>query len=346
MTEPFIFYPFAIATQPDDQFVINLDQIKEHEFAMVQGYAGVEMLRRAYPDLNILTIDTAREGLKLVETGQVYGYIDTVPTINYQMLRHGISHLKISGVLEQQYAMSVGIGRHALMLQSIYDKAIGNTTETERQQILKNWLSVTLQSPISKTLIVEIIIVIGAGNIWRGTENAESGIDRVPSDYIGMMGTIMNAVALQAGLEKQGIETRVMSALHIPAVAEPYIRRRAVRHLEKKRIIICAAGTGNPYFTTDSAAGLRALELKCDVLLKGTNTDGVYDADPKTNPDATRYDQVTFDEVLDKNLRVMDMTAIAQCRDNDMPIVIFKLLEKGNVKKVVEGDDIGTRIIL
>ena len=193
---------------------------------------------------------------------------------------------------------------------------------------------------------VEIIIVIGAGNIWRGTENAESGIDRVPSDYIGMMGTIMNAVALQAGLEKQGIETRVMSALHIPAVAEPYIRRRAVRHLEKKRIIICAAGTGNPYFTTDSAAGLRALELKCDVLLKGTNTDGVYDADPKTNPDATRYDQVTFDEVLDKNLRVMDMTAIAQCRDNDMPIVIFKLLEKGNVKKVVEGDDIGTRIIL
>ncbi|MEX1201325.1 MAG: diguanylate cyclase [Methylophaga sp.] len=160
VTDPFIFYPFAVATQPDNQFVINLDQIKEHEFVMVQGYAGVEMLRRGYPDLNILTVDTPREGLKLVETGQAYGYIDTVPTINYQMLRHGISHLKISGVLEQQYAMSVGIGRHALTLQSIYDKAIGNTSETERQQILKNWLSVTLQSPISKTLIGQIVIVI------------------------------------------------------------------------------------------------------------------------------------------------------------------------------------------
>lgn len=193
---------------------------------------------------------------------------------------------------------------------------------------------------------VEIIIVIGAGNIWRGTENAESGIDRVPSDYIGMMGTIMNAVAVQAGLEKLNIDTRILSALDIPAVAEPYIRRRALRHLEKKRIIICAAGTGNPYFTTDSAAGLRALELECDALLKGTNTDGVYNDDPRSNPDATRYDEVTFDEVLDKNLRVMDMTAIAQCRDNQMPIVVFKLLEKGNVKKVIEGKDVGTRIVL
>ncbi len=193
---------------------------------------------------------------------------------------------------------------------------------------------------------IQIIIVIGAGNIWRGTENAESGIDRVPSDYIGMMGTIMNAVAVQAGLEKLNIDTRIMSALDIPAVAEPYIRRRAIRHLEKNRIIICAAGTGNPYFTTDSAAGLRSLELDCDALLKGTNTDGVYDSDPKTNPNATKYDQVTFDEVLDKNLRVMDMTAIAQCRDNDMPIVIFKLLEKGNIKRVIEGEDVGTRIVL
>ena len=193
---------------------------------------------------------------------------------------------------------------------------------------------------------VEIIIVIGAGNIWRGSENAESGIDRVPSDYIGMMATIMNAVALQAGLEKLDIDTRVMSALDIPAVAEPYLRRRAIRHLEKRRIIICAAGTGNPYFTTDSAAGLRALELECDALMKGTNTDGVYDADPKTNPDATKYDEVTFDEVLDKNLRVMDMTAIAQCRDNQMPIVVFRLLEPGNVQKVIQGKDVGTRITL
>jgi len=193
---------------------------------------------------------------------------------------------------------------------------------------------------------IEIIIVVGAGNIWRGSENAESGIDRVPSDYIGMMGTVMNAVAIQAGLEKLQIETRVLSALDIPAVAEPYIRRRAVRHLEKNRIVICAAGTGNPYFTTDSAAALRSLELECDVLMKGTNTDGVYDSDPRTNPEAVKYDQVTFDEVLDKDLRVMDMTAIAQCRDNKMPIIVFKLLEEGNVQRVINGENVGTRIIL
>lgn len=160
VTEPFIFYPFAIATQPGDQFVINLDQIKERQFAMVQGYAGVAMLRRAYPALQIYTVNTPREGLKLVETGQVYGYIDTVPTINYQMLRHGISHLKISGVLEQQYAMSVGIGRHVLQLQNIYDKAIANTSELERQQILRNWLSLEFQSPFSQTLMWQIVMAV------------------------------------------------------------------------------------------------------------------------------------------------------------------------------------------
>lgn len=192
---------------------------------------------------------------------------------------------------------------------------------------------------------VEIVIVIGAGNIWRGTENSESGIDRVPSDYIGMLGTIMNSVALQAGLEKCGIETRVCSALDMPAVAEPYVRRRAERHLEKGRVVICSAGTGSPFFTTDSAAALRSLELDCEVLIKATNIDGVYNADPRTNPDAKKYDEVVFTEVLEKDLRVMDATAIAQCRDNNMPIVVFELMNTGNLQKVVCGESVGTRIV-
>lgn len=193
---------------------------------------------------------------------------------------------------------------------------------------------------------VQVVLVIGAGNIWRGAENGDSGIERVPSDYIGMLGTIMNAVALQAGLEKAGMETRICSALDMPSVAEPYIRRRAVRHLEKNRIVICAAGTGNPYFTTDSAAALRSLELDCDVLMKATNIDGVYNDDPRKNPKATKYDTVSFDEVLEKNLRVMDGTAIAQCRDNKMPIIVFRLMEAGNIRRVLAGDSVGTRITI
>ena len=192
---------------------------------------------------------------------------------------------------------------------------------------------------------VEIVIVIGAGNIWRGA-NHVSGIARVPSDYIGMLGTIMNSIALQAALEKRGVFSRVCSALNMPAVAEPYLRRRAMRHLEKKRVVICAAGTGNPYFTTDSAATLRALELGCDVVLKATNVDGVYDSDPKKDKGAKKYEVVTFDEVLEKDLRVMDGTAIAQCRDNKLPIVVFELLEKGNLRRVLCGEEIGTRIVL
>ncbi len=192
----------------------------------------------------------------------------------------------------------------------------------------------------------EFVLVIGAGNIWRGGKDTESGIDRVPSDYIGMLATIMNAVALQASLEKSKLRTRVCSALEFPSVAEPYIKRRAMRHLEKSRIVICAAGIGNPYFTTDSAAALRSLELECDVILKATNVDGVYDSDPKLNADAKKYETVSFDEVLEKNLRVMDATAIAQCRDNKMPIVVFELMKKGNLKKVLEGGNIGTRIVI
>ena len=191
---------------------------------------------------------------------------------------------------------------------------------------------------------VEIVIVIGAGNIWRGRENDKSGIERVPSDFIGMLGTIMNSVALQAGLEKLGVHSRVCSALDIPAVAEPYITRRAMRHLEKDRIVICAAGTGNPYFTTDSAAALRSLELGCDAVFKATNVDGVYDSDPQKNKNAKRFEKITFDEVLEKDLKVMDATAVAQCRDNNMPIVVFELLKKGNLKSVLTGKNVGTRI--
>lgn len=196
-----------------------------------------------------------------------------------------------------------------------------------------------------KKLGIEIVIVIGAGNIWRGGSENESGIPRVPSDYIGMLGTIMNSVALQANLEKIGIDTRVCSALDIPSIAESYIKRRAMRHLEKGRVVICAAGTGNPYFTTDSAAALRSLELECDVLIKATNIDGVYDADPRKNSKAKKYETVCFDEVLEKNLKVMDGTAIAQCRDNKMPIIVFELMKEGNLKKVVQGKIIGTKII-
>jgi uridylate kinase len=192
---------------------------------------------------------------------------------------------------------------------------------------------------------VEIVIVIGAGNIWRGSSSEASGIDRVPSDYIGMLGTVMNSLALQANLEKKhGIQTRVCSALDIPSVAEAYITRRVLRHLQKKRIVICAAGTGNPYFTTDSAAALRALELQCDILMKATNVDGVYSADPKKDPNAKKYDEITYTEILEHELRVMDATAIAQCRDNNMPLLVFELLAKGAMKKAVQGKKIGTKV--
>lgn len=198
----------------------------------------------------------------------------------------------------------------------------------------------------AKKLGVEVILVIGAGNIWRGARNDAADIERVPSDYIGMLATIMNSIAMQAALEKLGVETRVASALDIPSVAEPYILRRALRHLEKGRIVICAGGTGNPFFTTDSAAALRALELGCDAVLKGTNVEGIYDKDPRTNTDAVLYDTVTFDEVLEKDLKVMDATAIAQCRDNAMPIVVFELMGQGNIKRVIAGNEpVGTRVV-
>ena len=191
----------------------------------------------------------------------------------------------------------------------------------------------------------EIAIVVGGGNIFRGVSESAGNMDRAAADYIGMLATVMNAVVLQDALEQVGVYTRVMSAIDIPQLAEPFIRRRAVRHLEKKRVVIFAAGTGNPYFTTDSAAALRALEIQADVILKGTKVDGIYTADPVKDPTATKFDTITFQEVLEKQLKVMDASAISLCKDNNLPIMVFNMREDGNIVKAVCGDmSIGTLV--
>ena len=190
----------------------------------------------------------------------------------------------------------------------------------------------------------ELCLVIGGGNIFRGMAGAAKGMDRATADYMGMLATIMNALAMQDALEQQGVETRVQSAIPMAAVCEPYIRRRAERHLDKGRVVIFAAGTGSPYFTTDSGAALRAAEMKCDALFKGTSVDGVYDSDPKANPAARRYDRIGYDKVLADNLKVMDAAAIALCRDNRIPIVVFNIREEGNLARVLSGDGISTTV--
>src|ERR687893_870226 len=192
---------------------------------------------------------------------------------------------------------------------------------------------------------VEVAIFVGGGNIFRGVSESAGNMDRAAADYIGMLATVMNSVVLQDALEKLDVHTRVMSAINIPQVAEPFIRRRAVRHLEKNRVVIFAGGTGNPYFTTDSAAALRALEIKADVILKATKVEGVYTADPVKDPSATRFDCITYQEVLEKQLKVMDASAISLCMDNDLPIVIFNMRTPGNIVRVVMGEDgVGTRV--
>jgi len=191
---------------------------------------------------------------------------------------------------------------------------------------------------------VELAIVIGGGNIFRGNMGTASGMDRASADYMGMMATVMNAIGLQDALERQGASVRVISALYIKEVAEPYIRRRAVRHLEKGRILIFAAGTGNPYFTTDTAASLRAMEIQADVVLKGTKVNGVYTADPMKDPDAVRYETLTFTEALTKQLGVMDATALSLCRDNKMPIVVFDVTQSGEMLKAITGEAVGTLV--
>lgn len=194
---------------------------------------------------------------------------------------------------------------------------------------------------------IQIAVVVGGGNIFRGVSASAGNMDRAAADYIGMLATVMNAVVLQDAPEKIGIETRVLSAIDIPQLAEPFIRRRAIRHLEKARIVILAAGTGNPFFSTDSAAALRALEIKADAILKGTKVDGVYSADPVKDPTATRFDCITFQEVLEKNLRVMDASAISMCRDNNLPIIVFNMRTPGNIARVVSSESgIGTLVCL
>jgi uridylate kinase len=192
---------------------------------------------------------------------------------------------------------------------------------------------------------VDLCIVIGGGNVIRGITAASEGMDRASADYMGMMASVINALALQDALEKQGLTTRVLSALEIQSVAEPYIRRRAERHLEKGRVVVFAGGTGNPYFSTDTAAALRAAEIHADVILMGKNgVDGVYSADPKLDPTAVRYERVRFDEALQKNLRVMDQTALALCRENKTPIIVFDISRPGNLRRVAVGEEVGTRV--
>jgi len=195
-----------------------------------------------------------------------------------------------------------------------------------------------------QALGVQIAIVVGGGNFFRGVADQARDMDRVSADHMGMLGTVINALALQDALEKRGVYTRVMSAIEMNQVAEPFIRRRAIRHLEKERVVVFAAGTGNPYFSTDTAASLRAMEIKADAILKGTKVDGVYDADPVLVKDAKMFDQISYLDVIKRGLKVMDGTAIALCRDNNLPIVIFNLTRHGNIKRVLTGEKIGSLI--
>jgi uridylate kinase len=191
---------------------------------------------------------------------------------------------------------------------------------------------------------IEVAVVIGGGNIFRGVSAASNGIDRVQGDYMGMLATVINGMALQSSLEEACVQTRLQTAIKIEAVAEPYIKRKAVRHLEKKRVVIFGGGTGNPFFTTDSAAVLRAIEINADVILKGTRVDGVYDSDPEKNKKAKKYDTISFSDVLSKNLKVMDSTAFTLSQENNLPIIVFNMNERGNLLKVIKGKEIGTKI--
>ncbi len=190
----------------------------------------------------------------------------------------------------------------------------------------------------------EVAIVIGGGNIYRGMNEAETGIERAHGDYMGMLATVINAMALQAMLEKIGVFTRLQTAIKMEQIAEPYIRRRAMRHLEKRRVVIFGAGTGNPYFTTDTAGVLRAIEIKADVILKGTRVDGIYTADPEKDPTATKYETLTFKDAISKNLKVMDMTAFTLCQENKLPIIVFDMNTPGNLLKLLQGNNVGTLV--
>lgn len=191
---------------------------------------------------------------------------------------------------------------------------------------------------------IQVAIVIGGGNIFRGLQAEENGIERAQGDYMGMLATVINGMALQSGLEKAGLKTRLLSAIKMEQICEPYIRRRAIRHLEKNRVVIFAAGTGNPFFTTDTAASLRAVEIDADIILKGTRVDGIYTADPEKDKKAKKYETISFDEVISKNLQVMDQTAFTLCKENELPIIVFDMNKKGNLSKLLKGEKIGTLV--
>lgn len=195
-----------------------------------------------------------------------------------------------------------------------------------------------------RELGVEVAVVVGGGNFFRGVAEQAQEMDRVSADHMGMLGTLINALALQDAIEKQGVQCRVMSAIEMNQVCEPYIRRRAIRHLEKGRVVIFGAGTGNPYFSTDTAASLRAMEIKADVLLKGTKVEGIYDADPVLMKDAVKFEQITYMEILRLGLKVMDLTAVSLCKDNDLPMVIFNMNEPGNIRRVIQGERVGSLV--
>lgn len=226
-------------------------------------------------------------------------------------------------------------------------EAIANRGKSKEPQVGLNYhtiRSIAAEVATAYNAGVEIAIVIGAGNIIRGERAAEAGMERANADYMGMLGTVINSMALQDALEKQGISTRVMTAIAMAEVAEPFIRRRAIRHLEKGRIVVLAGGTGNPFFTTDTAAALRANEIHADIVLKATNVDGIYNKDPRKHTDAVRYSKVSFDECIQSNLRVMDQTAFAFCKEYNIPIVVCDIAQAGNIRRVVQGEPIGTLV--
>mgnify|MGYP001321214164 FL=1 len=191
---------------------------------------------------------------------------------------------------------------------------------------------------------IQIAIVIGGGNIYRGDKSKSAGFDRVQGDYMGMLATIINGIALQSALEKEGLQTRMLTAIRMEQIAEPFIRRKAIRHLEKSRIVIFGGGTGNPYFTTDTAATLRAIEIEADVIIKGTRVDGIYDSDPEKNPSAIKFDSITFEEIYDKKLNVMDMTAITLCKENKLPLCVFNMNKENNLLQICQGKKVGTEV--
>lgn len=228
-----------------------------------------------------------------------------------------------------------------ILLKLSGESLMGNKQFGIDNEVLSQYAN-EIKSIIDKK--VQVAIVIGGGNIFRGLQASEGGMDRVQGDYMGMLATVINSMALQSALEGLGVYTRLQSAIKMEAICEPFIRRRAVRHLEKGRVVIFGAGTGNPYFTTDTAASLRAIEIEADVILKGTRVDGIYTADPEKNKKAKRFDKITFNEVYNRDLKVMDMTAFTLCQENNLPIIVFDMNRKGNLMKVVKGDKVGTLV--